>query len=66
MTTQSSSTYEADHDLLLGAGIKSVDIGVVIDKKLDNQIFELSQLAPWKNQNLPIIIFIELTEFLLF
>jgi len=35
MTTQSSSTYKADHYLLLGAGIKSVDIGVVIGNKLE-------------------------------
>ena len=33
---------------LLGAAIKSVITGVVIGDKLDNQIFGLSQLAPWK------------------
>ena len=31
-----------------GAGMKSVNTGVVIGNKLDNQIFELSQLAPWE------------------
>ena len=33
---------------LLGAAIKSVNTWVVIGDKLDNQIFGLSQLEPWK------------------
>lgn len=34
--------------VVLGAGTKSVNTGVVIGNELDSQIFELSQLALWK------------------
>ena len=33
---------------VLGAAIKSVNTGVVIGDKLDNQTFKFSQLEPWK------------------
>ena len=36
------------HLFILGAGVKSVNTGVVIGDKLDNQIFEGSHLAGWK------------------
>jgi len=34
--------------LVFGAGIKPANAGIAIGDKLDNQIFELGQLAPWK------------------
>ena len=37
--------------IVLGAGINSVNTGVVIGNKIDNKIFELSTLAPWKVTN---------------
>ena len=33
---------------VLGAGVKSVNTGVVIGNKLDNQIFEVSHSGAWK------------------
>ena len=50
---------------VFGAAIKSVNTGAVIGDKLDNQIFGLSQLEPWKNQNSPIMVFKVFTEFIL-
>ena len=51
---------------MLGAAIKSVNTGIVIGDKLDNQIFGLSQLEPWKIKNSPIIVFQVFTEFIFF
>jgi len=43
--------------LVLGAGVKSVNIGVVIGNKLDNQIFEPIQANALGSQNSPATIF---------
>ena len=40
--------FEPTSTYILGAVIKSVNTGVVIGDKLDNQIFGLSQLESWK------------------
>lgn len=37
--------------IVLGIWTRSVNTGVVIGNKLDNQIIELSKLAPWKITN---------------
>lgn len=37
------------HIYALGVGIKSVNTGVVIGCKLNNEKFKLNQLAPWRS-----------------